>query len=275
MAQQSMNQSGKQVPSNDSAESRPRNRHSAEEYAAALEVDYGFESECVRARFGYLLRHLQHMKSRCILEVGCGLDLFVDVAIRCGLEFERWVVIEPASMLAQKAKARAASERRLFVVEGYCEDPAIETIVRELGPFDLVLLSGVLQDAADPAQLLDVSLSHATAGAHVVVTTPNALSFHRLLAVEMGLMPAPHSLSARNLRFRQNVVFDPDSLRKLLEQRGLCNLQFEGYLFKPFTHAQMGQVLQLLPINACEGLDRLGRKFPEHAAEIGYVGVKR
>ncbi len=246
----------------------------AEDYAKALESDYGFEAECVRARFGCQLRHLLRVKSRRILEVGCGLDLFLDAAIHSGLDFERWVVIEPASMLAQKARARAATEPRLLVIEGYCEDPAVGKAVRELGQFDVVLLSGVLQDVKDPAQLLRMSLASAAPGAHVLVTTPNALSFHRLLAVEMGLIPTPQTLSTRNLRFRQNIVFDPQSLRRLLEEGGLRNLQFEGYMFKPFTHVQMARVLALLPPGVSEGLDRLGQKFPQHAAEIAYIGVK-
>ena len=246
----------------------------AEEYAKALESDYGFEAECVRARFGWLLRHLLRVQSRRILEVGCGLELLVDVAIRSGLDFDRWVVIEPASTLAQKARARAATEPRLLVIEGYCEDPAVGKAVRELGPFDAVLISQVLHEVEDPIHLLHSALALAAPGAHVLVTTPNALSFHRLLAVEMGLIPTPQALSPRNLCFHQDVVFDPERLRTLLERVGLRNLQFEGYMFKPFTHVQMARILELLPPGVSEGLDRLGQKFPQHAAEIAYIGVK-
>jgi len=251
-----------------------RSSADAADYAEGLESDYEFEAECVRARFNFLLRHLKRVHPKRILEVGCGVDLFIDAADKSGVGFKRWVVIEPASVFAQKARARATTEPRLLVVEGYCEDPEVGKAVRERGPFDVVLLSGVLQDVDDPAKLLRLSLAPAAPGAHVLVTTPNALSFHRLLAVEMGLMPNPHSLSPRNLRFRQNVVFDSESLRKLLEEGGVHNLQFEGYMFKPFTHAQMARALEFLPAGASEGLDRLGQKFPEHGAEIAYVGTK-
>lgn len=246
----------------------------AEDYAKALESDYGFEAECVRARFGWLLRHLLLVQSRRILEVGCGLELFVEVAIRSGVDFERWVVIEPALQFAARARTLAVAEPRLSVVEGYCQDPAVGKAVRELGPFDVVLISQVLHEVEDPIHLLQSALALAAPGVHVLVTTPNALSFHRLLAVEMGLMPTPQALSSRNRRFRQGVVFDPDRLRILLEQVGLRNLQFEGYMFKPFTHVQMARVLELLPPGVSEGLDRLGQKFPQHAAEIAYIGVK-
>lgn len=251
-----------------------RSKADAEDYAKALESDYGFEADCVRARFNYLLRHLLQVKPKRILEVGCGVDLFIDTVTMADIGFEQWVVIEPAAIFAEKARARAASEPRLHVVEGYFEDPAVDKAVSDLGPFDAVLLSGLLQEIDDPAQLLRAALVVAAPGAHVLVTTPNALSFHRLLAVEMGLMPTPHSFSPRNIRFRQNKVFDPKSLRRLLEEGGLRNLEFEGYMFKPFTHGQMARVLALLPPGVSEGLDRLGQKFPEHGAEIGYVGIK-
>jgi len=251
-----------------------RGRDEADDYAAGLEADYEFEAQCVRARFNYLLRQLQRIRCRNILEVGCGLDLFIEKAMHSGVGFDQWVVVEPSSKLAQNARACAMTEPRLHVIEGYGQDPAVTMATRERGPFDVVLLSGILQDVDDPTELLRLSLAAASPGAHVLVTTPNALSFHRLLAVEMGLMPNPHSLSPRNLRFRQNVVFDPDSLRKLLEQGGLLDLHFEGYMFKPFTHAQMAKALELLPRGASEGLDLLGQKFPQYAAEIAYIGVK-
>jgi 2-polyprenyl-3-methyl-5-hydroxy-6-metoxy-1,4-benzoquinol methylase len=270
-----MNQADESIPSHHSCEtSQVRSHNQAEEYADALEADYEFEAECVRARFGFLLRHLKQIPCRSILEVGCGLELFMDAAIHSGLDFRQWVVIEPASRLAQKVRDRAETESRLHVIEGYCEDPAICEATKGQGPFDVVLLSGVLQDVDDPEELLRLSLASAAPGARVLVTTPNALSFHRLLAVEMGLMPDPHSLSPRNLRLRQNVVFDHVTLRQLLEEGGLRNLQFEGYMFKPFTHIQMARVLELLPPDASQGLDRLGQKFPQYAAEIAYIGVK-
>src|SRR5262245_11236321 len=180
----------------------------AEDYAEAMESDYGFEAECVRARFGCLLRHLLRMKSRRILEVGCGPELLIDAAIRARVNFKRWVVIEPVPRYAEQARTFAVAEPRLRVVEGYCGYPAADKPARELGPFDVVLVSSLLQEVEDPVVLLQSALVLAAPGAHVLITTPNALSFHRLLAVEMGLMVTPHAFSPRNLRFRQNVVFD-------------------------------------------------------------------
>ena len=243
-------------------------------YASALKADYGFESECVRARFNYLLRHIKELRPVRILEVGCGFELFFDRAVQSAVDFDRWVVIEPASALARKAKTRAESDPRLLVIEGYCEDPAVDKAVRELGPFDMLLLSGVLHEVDEPLLVLKSALSLVGSGTNVVVTTPNALSFHRLLAVEMGLIPDAHTHSQRNNALQQRIVYDPHSLRMLLEEGGVGHLRFEGYLFKPFTHTQMGQILGLLPPDVCGGLENLGRQFPQHGAEIAYIGIK-
>jgi 2-polyprenyl-3-methyl-5-hydroxy-6-metoxy-1,4-benzoquinol methylase len=265
---------GYHSPLEESGRPHMRTPDDAEAYASALNSNYGFETEVVRARFNYLLRQIAQLQPVRILEIGCGLELFINAAIQSGVDFERWVVVEPAPILAEQARMRAATETRLHVVEGYCEDLVVGQAAGKLGPFDTVLVSGVLHEVEDPIDLLRNALALAAPGARVLVTTPNALSFHRLLAVEMGLMSTPHVLSSRNLRFRQNRVFDPESLRRLLEQGGLHDLQFEGYLFKPFTHAQMEQVFERWPVNATEGLDRLGQKFPHYAAEIAYIGIK-
>src|SRR5262245_34834728 len=263
------------APPVDDGRSFTRSRDDAEAYASALKSNYGFETECVRARFNYLLRHLRRINPKRILEVGCGVDLFIDAVNKSGVGFERWVVIEPASVFAQKVRDRATSEPRLVVVEGYCEDPDVGMAAREQGPFDVVLLSQVLHEVEDPIALLQSALALVAPGAHVLVTTPNALSFHRLLAVEMGLVPDPHTLSERNHQLQQKIVFDADNLRTLLEKSGVCDLRFDGYLFKPFTHTQMTQILTFLPPGTNEALDRLGQRFPKHAAEIGYIGTKR
>jgi 2-polyprenyl-3-methyl-5-hydroxy-6-metoxy-1,4-benzoquinol methylase len=261
--------------SRDKAHSLARSGDDAKAYASALNANYGFETECVRARFNYLLRHITRLKPTRILEVGCGLELFIDAVIRVGVQFERWTVIEPASVLAEQARMRVVTEPRLHVIEGFCEDPVVGKAVSELGPFDILLLSGVLHEVEAPLPFLQSALALVAAETPILVTTPNALSFHRLLAVEMGLITDPHEISWRNTQLKQGVVFDPDSLRTILEEGGVCDLQFDGYLFKPFTHTQMAQILDLLPPAANEGLERLGQKFPQNAAEIAYIGVKR
>jgi len=249
-------------------------RFDENDYAASLKAHYGFERDCVRARHNCNLRRLAQIQPRSILEVGCGTELLFDVAVERELSFEDWTVIEPAAELVNLCRDRARGDARLSVVQGLCEEVVAAHPPELSRVFDVLLLSGVLQDARDPDELLRASLSCLRVGGWVLVTCPNALSFHRLLAVSMGLAPSAGTLSARNIRFQQRLVFDHESLRALLEKGGVGELEFEGYMFKPFTHEQMAAVLPLLPQRASVGLEELGRSFPINAAEIAFAGRK-
>jgi SAM-dependent methyltransferase len=245
---------------------------SADDCATAADPDHAFEAQCIRARHACNLRNLQALRPDTLLEIGCGDDFLYDHARDAGLPFSGWTIVEPAEAYASLADERAAIDPRLCVLRGYFED-----VAKPGGPladarFDAVLLSGLLPHVPDATRVVRDAVAHLRPGGSLLVTCANARSFHRLLAVEMGLIASPDELGARNLAYGQFHVFDRDSLGALLAQAGLVDLRFEGYLFKPFAHAQMRQVLELLPDGAGQALDALGRKFPDNAAEISFVG---
>lgn len=246
----------------------------ADAYAANLDADLGFEVVCSRARQNYNLRQLRRFRGRSILEIGSGDDPLIARVLADGLDFDRWVVVEPSKALAALARERAGGDPRVEVAELYCEDLPSDPEARSWAPFDVVLVSAVLHYAHDAAAMFGAAVALGKSGANVLVSAPNAWSFHRLLAVEMGLVETPHSLEGRNARFHHVRVFDPESLLELATEAGLKDLEFDGYLFKPFTHAQMELVMPTFPATGEAGLEALGRRFPKNAAEIAYIGVK-
>ncbi len=245
-----------------------------EEYAASLKSHYGFERDCVRARHHCNLRRLHAIRPQSIVEIGCGAEPLYELALAQELPFENWTVIEASTEFVETCRQLELGDHRLHVFAGLCEDIAAAPPAGLSREFDVVVLSSVLHEARDPDELLRASLSLVRPGGWVLVTCPNALSFHRLLAVAMGLAPTAHTLSARNVQFQQRIVFDHESLRATLEKAGVRELEFEGYMFKPFTHVQMEAILPLLPQGASEGLEELGRSFPVNAAEIAFAGRK-
>ena len=54
----------------------------------------------------------------------------------------------------------------------------------------------------------------------------------------------------------------------------MTDLTLDGYLFKPFTNAQMELLLNDADHDLTDGLIALGRRFPDHAAEICVIGRK-
>jgi SAM-dependent methyltransferase len=136
------------------------------------------------------------------------------------------------------------------------------------------LLSGLLHETTDPKALLDAAKTLLKPGGSLLVIVPNALSFHRLLAVEMGLIPTPTTLSPRNHALGQPVVFDRPSLEAIVRRSGLTDIRFSGYMFKPFSNDQIRQVVGILGAALVPGLVTLGGAFPEHAAEIAVSARK-
>src|SRR5205814_3065939 len=77
----------------------------------------------------------------------------------------------------------------------------------------------------------------------VHVNVPNVRSFHRLLALEGGLIEDVFEPSEMERRFGRHDRFDAVSLQALLESEGFRPFAIGTYFVKPFTHAQMDAVL--------------------------------
>lgn len=246
----------------------------ADTYAAAYVEDYGFEAVCALARQRRNLRFLEERRPETILEVGAGKILLAGLPGARALPFRTWAIVEPARQFAAAVREEVAGDRRFAVVEEYLE--GLRGTLDAISPpgFDAVIVSGLVHETAMPEVLLATAMSHLKSGGRMLVSAPNAQSFHRLLAVESGLIASPYELSALDRQLGHVKVYDRASLEKLIMEAGLTDLSFDGYLFKPFTNAQMQNIVQATGPAVVEGLMALGVRFPEHAAEICVTGKK-
>lgn len=244
----------------------------ADDYADRHDAHADFEDVCLLARQQHNLGVLAELRPARVLEVGCGPELLSVQAIDQGLPVQRWVAVEPASRYADGARQAALTRPALAVVHGYVEQAgtALAGHFPDGQGAELVIVSGVIHETSEPEALLRAALAWLAPGGHLLVSVPNALSFHRLLAVQMGLIDRPEVLSARNRLLGQPRVFGPDDLRALVAGLGLGlqPVRLDGYLFKPFTHAQMASLVPQLGPAGVQGLIALGRQFPLQAAEI-------
>jgi len=249
-----------------------------EDYRAVYDPLAGFESICSRARQRRNIAFLTTHAPRRILEVGCGAMILATLDGAERLSFDVWTIVEPEPDFQAAARQATAGDARFRVVPGYLEAVLTDLLTSQPQGYDAVLLSGLLHETAAPDVLLAAAVQALTPGGHLLASVPNARSFHRLLAVEAGLIPAPATLSPRDRALGHPVVFDADGLRTLVAAAGLTGLTLDGYLFKPFTHAQMELLLQAEgpALRDClvDGLIALGKQFPDHAAEICVTGRK-
>ena len=240
-------------------------------YASAYLGDYGFEAVMVEARQRLLLELLSDHQPARVLEAGCGADLLSEKAAAAGLPFDRWVAVEPAVDFFNIAAAYSQREPRLVARCGFFEDE-VGVLLEQEATFDLVIVSGLLGELADPGAVLRAARSAAGKTGIVHVNVPNAFSLHRRLARAMGLISDEHAMSERNVVLQQHRNYDPASLRADVETAGLQVQEAGGYFLKPFTHAQMESVTKLFGAEILPGLWQMGRELPELASEI-YVNA--
>lgn len=198
-----------------------------------------------------------------LLEIGCGeIPLFVDLPS----DVES-VVIEPTPAFAENARALATGRGTVTVVEALAEDVTLTSLG---SPFDMVVLSCVLHEVPDPQRLLAAARSFCSSRGVLHVNVPSAHSFHRLLAVAMGLIPDPGTQSAVQRQMQQRAVYDAAQLEQELTRAGFFVRDRGSIFVKPFTHAQMQRLVdeQFMTPRMLEGLDRLTAALPELGSEL-------
>lgn len=238
-------------------------------YQAAYASTYDFEAVQVRFRREAVLDSLLSRKPRRVVEIGCGMEpLLPHYLAANGSGIDWWVVVEPAPMFAESARAVARDRTGMAVVEDFFGSAVANRIVREYGHAGFVVCSGLLHEVADPMDLLRAIRIVMGDEALVHVNVPNASSLHRRLAKAMGLIQELETLSDRNLQLQQHRVYSLATLQRDLRAAGLRPVEDGGILMKPFTHAQMSIVVDAIGSDFLAGLAVLGRELPELSSEI-------
>lgn len=227
-----------------------------------------FEATQLEFRRRLVLEQIARYRPASLLEVGCGmLPLFLDLDAAVDV-----TVVEPSAQFAEHARELASGWGAARVVEGFLESTEAPL---QRGGHDFIVVSSLLHEVERPECLLQALRGHCHENTVIHINVPNALSLHRLLAVEMGLIEDPFALSSTQQRMQQHSTFDLDSLVGLLESQGLEVLEKASYFIKPFTHAQM-QVLcdsGFMTPSMLQGLAGLVRYLPDFGSEI-YVNAR-
>ena len=199
--------------------------------------DLPFEADQAYLRRLETLKLLHSYKPARMLEVGCGMKpVFTDFK-----GFSHLTVVEPAEGFA--AHARLLAEQHDLAGKVAVKQAFLESADLEDGEFDMILLVSLLHEVADPEVFLKKAVSLGQSGARYMLNVPNQMSFHRQLAVKLGLIKEEFEISAQQVKLQQNRIFNRRNLTELSESVGLRVLDSYTSIFKPFTHGQMQKLM--------------------------------
>lgn len=222
-----------------------------------------FEATQAAFRRRVVLEQISRYAPGTLLEVGCGLvPLFTDLSAEMDI-----CVIEPSSEFMSHALPLADGRTNVNLVQGYLEEFAEDY---NLGGFDFIVLSGLLHEVEDPMRMLAAARRLCHVGSVIHINVPNAQSLHRLLAMEMGLIDNPFELSTTQKYLQQHTTYDIALLAQQITAAGFAIIDSGSYFIKPFTHAQMENLLRsgFLSEAILEGLYGLIRHMPGMGSEI-------
>ncbi len=234
--------------------------------------ELGYEAEQVRFRKRAMKDVLPALGSARVLEIGCGLSpFFSEVA-----SFGHWTAVEPIESFfrnAENVKGEHPLADKITLVHSTIE-AATGGLAK--GGFDIIILSSLLHEIGNQKDFLGVCRSLMSEKTILHVNVPNAKSFHRVLALEAGLITDLTSRSGRQDSFQQNEVFDEESLRALVESAGFSVVKSGSFILKPFTHTQMEKLIaaKILTPELLEGLYKMSARLPGWGSEI-FVNAER
>jgi trans-aconitate methyltransferase len=238
-----------------------------EKYAHEYMTDYGFERVMVKYRRRLVLERVRAVNPQTVIEVGCGSELLYEYYLRESAPVNMWVIVEPAPDFARQA--READLPNAIVAEGTLEASVdkLRSLFGKNAPH-LIICSAVLNEVND-ADALIASMASLMDGRTILhANVPNANSFHRRLALAMGLISRLTEFTERNRTLQQHRVYGAQTLVRDIERAGLRVLETGGHFIKPFTHKQMEHISSVAGEEILDGLYVLGRQHPEWSSEI-------
>jgi hypothetical protein len=231
-------------------------------------ISLPFEEIQISYRRKKVLECLGPSKAQKICEIGCGLDPLFNYIN----SFESIHIVEPILEFYDNACGMAKSKSNITVHLGKLEEN-IASLSKE--KFDYIVMSSLLHEVGNPEDLLRAVNKISSDNTVIHINVPNAKSFHRILAYEMGLISNLFEKSATQNKMQQFKTFDLESLKSFVISHGFSVIESGSYFVKPFTHEQMQKMYaqNILTKEILNGLYLMVKYMPEMGSEI-FVNVK-
>jgi len=223
-----------------------------------------FENKLRKFRMDHLVQFIKSVKSNSILEIGCGNDPLFGYYD----QFDKMDIVEPGNLFFENTKNKINGDPRISI-----SNSTIEDAVKQLNnSYDIIVIGGFLHEIDNPEEVLSLIKRIAAEETIVITFVPNADSFHRILALESGLIKTNYEFSENDKKFGRRTVFNMNSFSELFENEGFSILKVDTYFIKPFSHEQMK--LDVFTEEILEGLNKMTNYIPNMGCEI-FLAAKK
>ena len=137
-------------------------------------------------------------------------------------------------------------------------------------PFDYIFAS-MLTELEDIERGYHAIQQLCTENTIVYLCVPNAISLHRIIAYEAGIIKDISVISERGKKLLQRrEAYTMAQLCTQVEEYGFKVLEKGSYFPKLFTHQQMQSMLEqnIISKDVLEGMYKMEKYFPEYGSEI-------
>lgn len=213
---------------------------------------------------------MEKYNHRRILEIGCGNHLLFEFF----QDFEEMSIVEPGKGFAENARSCKDNypQKKINIFED-----TIENIFKDIKTlnFDYIVISSLLHEIENPMELLSCVFALCSDNTVIHINVPNALSLHRLIAKEMGLIQDVHQISSLGIKLQQNNVFDLDQISQMLKESKFEVLERGTYFPKVFSYAQLEKMIkyEIIDESYFDGMYSLGEYLPDYGSEL-YIQAK-
>ena len=171
------------------------------------------------------------LTGRSVLDVGCGAGLLAEPLARLGASVTG---IDASDEVISVAQAHA--ERSGLTIDYQSGDVQVLG-----GEFDLITAMEVIEHVADPARFLNALACRLKPGGLLILSTPNATAWSRLLMITLG--EGLGQIPAGTHDFDKFI--DPDQMKVMLSSAGLHCLDVEGIAWSPTRGLHLSDDLRL------------------------------
>ena len=213
------------------------------------------------AEFAHVINHTYltlkpYFKGSSCLELGSadgGMTQFlVD-------DFQEVVSVDGSESFVSRLKERNIPN--LTAITSFFEDLSLDQ------EFDTVILSHILEHVDNPVEILKIAKRYTKKGGVILIDVPNADSFHRLIGVEMGMLPQKDALNETDVKLGHRRVYTVDLMKEHIRLSGMKLQHWGGHFLKVLSAGQMKDFSPQL----MDAFYNVGRYTPLHAAEIYFV----